>query len=42
MPFCRSGALKRGPSLEGGLEALLELRPIRSRKLASSLAKLVS
>jgi hypothetical protein len=39
-PF--SSGLNPWPSLEGGLEELRELRPIRSRRLASSVAKAVS
>jgi len=37
-----SKLLHPGPSLEGGLEELRELRPIRSRRLASSVANAVS
>ena len=42
LPLRRSGGLNPGPSLEGGLEELRELRPIRSRRLASSVARAVS
>jgi hypothetical protein len=36
------GRLKPRPSLEGGLEELRELRPIRSRRLANPVARAVS
>ena len=38
--FCK--LLKPGPSLEGGLEELRELRPIRYRRLANSVDREVS
>jgi len=39
LPLRHSGGFNPGPSLEGGLEELRELRPIRSCRLASSLAR---
>ena len=38
----RAGGLNPGPSLDGGFEELRELRPIRSRRRASSVAKAAS
>jgi hypothetical protein len=42
LPLRRSGGLKPGPSLEGDLEELRELRPIRCRSLSNSVARAVS
>ena len=42
LPLRCAGGLNPGPSLEGGLEELRELRPICSRRLASSVARAVS
>ena len=42
LPLRRSGGLNPGPSLEGDFEELRELRPIRSRSWASSVARAVS
>ena len=42
VPLRRSGGLNPSPSLEGGLEELRELRPIRSRRFANSVARPVS
>jgi hypothetical protein len=43
-PIARRASAKRwpGPSLEGGLEELRELRPMSSRRLANSVARAVS
>jgi len=42
LPLTRSGGFNLWPSLEGALGQLRVLRQIRSRKLASSIAKAVS
>ena len=41
LPLRRSGSLNPGPSLEGGLEELQELRPSRSRSWARNAARVV-
>ena len=42
LPLRRAGVINPGPPLEGGLEELRELRPIRSRSWASSIARAAS
>ena len=42
LPLRRSCGLNSGPTLEGGLDDLRELRPMRTRRLASTIAKKVN